>query len=229
MKIKNKNSNFENAVFLIPARKGSKGLPLKNRMLFPITANTIPEKYKGKVYISTDDEHLQEAANNHGFNVIERPEHLAQDETGMRDVLTHFREKANLAKNVDIILLYLTYPERTWSHICDIYQYFIEEENNNRGSLICCEEIEDHPYLCFEYNESTQSAKLIIDHQKYRRQDYPPVVKQSMFVACYKAHILDSLHNLMFEEDTIFYKLKDKKVDVDYEKDYNTILERQKR
>jgi CMP-N-acetylneuraminic acid synthetase/SAM-dependent methyltransferase len=225
MKIRNKKLNFENTVFLIPARKGSKGLPFKNRMLFPITAKIIPEKYKKKVYISTDDEYLKEAANKHGFNIVERPQKLAQDTTGMRDVLTHFRESENLSKNTNIILLYLTYPERTWRDICDIYSHFTEEENDSRNSLICCENVDEHPYLCFEYDEKTQKGKLIIDHQMYRRQDYPLAVKQSMFVACYKSHILDSLHNLMFEEDTIFYKLKDKKVDVDYEKDYNKTLE----
>ena len=37
-----------------------------------------------------------------------------------------------------------------------------------------------------------------------------------MFVACYKADVLEELHDLMFEDNTIFYKLQQHKVDVDY-------------
>ena len=37
-----------------------------------------------------------------------------------------------------------------------------------------------------------------------------------MFVACYKVDMVDQLHDLMFEENTYFYKLEKHKVDVDY-------------
>ncbi len=37
-----------------------------------------------------------------------------------------------------------------------------------------------------------------------------------MFVACYEASIIEELHDLMCESNTIFYKLQQHKVDVDY-------------
>ena len=48
--------------YVIPARKGSKGLPFKNRKLFDITAKTIPDDAKPHTIVSTDDEHISELA-----------------------------------------------------------------------------------------------------------------------------------------------------------------------
>ena len=80
---------------------------------------------------------------------------------------------------------------------------------------MCCEEVKEHPYLCF-LNKGNNKAELLIKHNKYRRQDYPNCFRLSMFVACYNVNVIDKLHDLMFEEKTYFYKLEKHKVDVDY-------------
>ena len=49
--------------FFIPARKGSKGLKLKNRKLLHYTIDTIPKEYRHLVYISTDDDEIKKACN----------------------------------------------------------------------------------------------------------------------------------------------------------------------
>jgi CMP-N,N'-diacetyllegionaminic acid synthase len=204
--------SVENCYYLIPARKGSKGFPLKNRKLFEYTAKTFPEHMKDRLYVSTDDEFIKEAAKEFNINVINRPEELAQDDTSMKDVVLHFKDSLQIESNCDIVLLYLTYPQRTWADIVKIYEYF---SNRQEKSLVCCEDVKEHPYLCFHLQDS-QKADLLIDHSLYRRQDYPKCVKMSMFVACYEASIIEELHDLMFESNTIFYKLQQHKVDVDY-------------
>ena len=204
--------SVENCYYLIPARKGSKGFPLKNRKLFEYTAKTFPEHIKDRLYVSTDDEFIKEAAKEFNINVINRPEELAQDNTSMKDVVLHFKDSLQIESNCDIVLLYLTYPQRTWADIVKIYEYF---SNRQEKSLVCCEDVKEHPYLCFQLQDN-QKADLLIEHSLYRRQDYPSCVKMSMFVACYKADILEELHDLMFEDNTIFYKLQQHKVDVDY-------------
>ena len=201
-----------NCYFLIPARAGSKGFPLKNRKLFEYTIGVIPEDVKEKVFVSTDDDYIKDIAIKNNIGVIDRPAHLAQDETSMKDVLKHFIEIKDISCNDDITLLYLTYPERTWGDVEDIYSRFLSIDEK---SLVCCEEVEEHPYLCF-YEREDNKAELIIDHKFYRRQDYPSCLRLSMFVACYKVGMVDQLHDLMFEENTHFYKLEKHKVDVDY-------------
>ena len=44
-----------------------------------------------------------------------------------------------------------------------------------------------------------------------------------MFVSCYSVEIIDKLHNLMFEEETYFYKLNNHKIDIDYLEQFLTI------
>ena len=211
--------SFENCHLLIPARMGSKGFPLKNRKLFEYTVKTLPEEMKDKIFVSTDDDYIKNIAKINNIGTIHRPVELAQDETSMKEVLEHFIETQKIGCNDDIILLYLTYPERTWKDVEDIYGHFrtIKEK-----SLVCCEEVEEHPYLCFHEKENNK-AELVIDHQFYRRQDYPNCLRLSMFVACYTVDIIDKLHNLMFEKDTHFYKLQKPKVDVDYAEQFLNI------
>ena len=203
---------FNDCYFLIPARKGSKGMPLKNRKLFEYTAKIFPAEYKDRVYVSTDDEAIKIMAQEAGINFINRPPDIGRDETSMKEVLKHFIKSKQIPGHATIILLYLTYPERTWTDIETIYQYF---KDRPEKSLVCCEEVGEHPYLCF-HEKDNDKASLLVDHKFYRRQDYPKCVRLSMFVACYKTTVIDQLHDLMFEEDSIFYKLSQHKVDVDY-------------
>ena len=203
---------FNDCYFLIPARKGSKGMPLKNRKLFEYTAKIFPAECKDRVYVSTDDEAIKAMAQEAGINFINRPADIGRDETSMKEVLKHFIKSKQIPGHATIILLYLTYPERTWTDIETIYQYF---KDRPEKSLVCCEEVGEHPYLCF-HEKDNDKASLLVDHKFYRRQDYPKCVRLSMFVACYETTVIDQLHDLMFEEDSIFYKLSQHKVDVDY-------------
>jgi CMP-N-acetylneuraminic acid synthetase len=88
--------NFDNCYFLIPARRGSKGFPFKNRKLFDQTAITIPKRFRDKVFVSTDDEFLKERAKYYNFNVIDRPDELSQDTSSVKDVMKHFIKTQSL-------------------------------------------------------------------------------------------------------------------------------------
>lgn len=201
--------------FLIPARQGSKGLPFKNRKLFDLTAETIPSGLKKSVYVSTNDEVLKKRTRDYGFNVVTRPEELSRDDTSMRDVLAHFLSSQKSTDDSIVVLLYLTYPERTWEDIEKIYDFFL---TCGRDSLICAEDVTDHPYLCFEDFGNGRAVQLI-EHEFYRRQDYPPCIRQSMFVSCYKGNVINRLNGLMVEPDTYFFKLRNNKVDIDNQGD----------
>ena len=210
---------MEKVIFLIPARKNSKGFKFKNRKLIDFTINSIPMEYRNQVYISTDDDVIKERVRESNINVIDRPDELAQDKTTMVEVLKHFIKVKDIPADLDIVLLYLTYPERTWEDIIKIYEFF---RNSTSDSLVCADEIKQHPYLCF-YEKNDLRAELIVKHDLYRRQDYPKCLKLSMFVACYKARVVEKLHPLCMENDTIFYNLEQNKVDVDNKTDLDLV------
>ena len=207
---------MKDVVFLIPARRNSKGFKFKNRKLLDFTLNIIPDEYLSKVYISTDDEELKRRSIDKGINVVHRPDEIAQDKTSMKEVLQHFVNEKKLEDDVDVVVLYLTYPQRTWEDIRTIYDFYVKQDTK---SVVCALELIDHPYLCF-YEKDDLKGEMVIDHDLYRRQDYPKCFRSSMFVSCYKPSVVSELHNNMFEKDTKFYALDSKKVDVDFEEDF---------
>ena len=187
---------LENVMFFIPARRNSKGFKFKNRTLIDFTLNSIPKEYFSQVYISTDDEELKLKSKKANINIIDRPTELAQDKTSMKEVLQHFIEVVHISQDTDIVLLYLTYPERTWDDIVEIYEFFKDSKAN---SLVCAEEVEvtEHPYLCF-YEKENLRGELVVNHNLYRRQDYPKCFIIKHVCCCYKPNIVKKLHLNMF-------------------------------
>ena len=75
---------------VIPARKGSKGLPFKNRILFKHTADIIPDDLKQYVYVLSDDKEIINMGRSYGFNITNRPSSISQDETSTSEVMNYF-------------------------------------------------------------------------------------------------------------------------------------------
>ena len=100
---------------IIPARKGSKGLPFKYNILLNHTLSTIPEYVKKDVVVTTNDgEIIQECV---GYRVLLRSEELSADNVSTKEVLKDALQKFNIDGEELILMLYLTYPERTWTDI----------------------------------------------------------------------------------------------------------------
>ena len=199
--------------YIIPARKDSKGLPMKNRKLFEYTASIIPENQKNRVYVTTNDEEIVDRASKYRFNVVNRDKQLASDTASMKDTLLDVIDKTPMNEDDDMVVLYLTYPEREWQDVDKIYEFY---QSQGASSLNCATNVKDHPYLCL-YEEDNYKGSMIIKHPFYRRQDYPKCFKVSLFVAIYKVSEVSKLNDLLFNQDTIFYNIE-KDIDID-EKD----------
>ncbi len=201
--------------YVIPARKGSKGFPDKNRLLFDIIAKTLKSVYKD-VIVTTDDEFLIDRAYDYEFKVRIRPKEFAQDNTAIKtvyhDVINYFEMKPE-----DIIVgLYLTYPERTWNDICDGLNFFY---TNKAKSMLCKKEWQGvHPCLCM-WDMGKNKGKQLFYHTYYRRQDYPTVFEISHFLAIFRVEEFSKLNNQLYNDDTIFMPIYNK-IDVDYFRDY---------
>lgn len=84
-------------IVIIPARGGSKRIPEKNLQLLdgePLIAHSIKYALQfsdliDDVYVSTDDENIQEIAVKYGAKVIDRPSVLASDTATSASVLQH--------------------------------------------------------------------------------------------------------------------------------------------
>jgi CMP-N-acetylneuraminic acid synthetase len=205
-----------NLNILIPARRNSKGLPFKNRILIDYTLNSIPDEYMDRVIVNTDDEVIISKCIRDCIRYYTRPIELGLDETSTKDVVVDMINNNYLEG--DTIMLYLTYPERTWGDIMAAYNFFIE---NDAKSLLCKKEHKGvHPYLCL-YEKGNNKGIQIVEHNLYRRQDYPKIFEISHFISIFNSNEVIQLNNNLYNKNTLFFKIEDK-VDVDSVEDlYN--------
>lgn len=124
-------------VAMIPARGGSKSVPYKN--LYPLggrpllawpieTALATPEI--GRVFVSTDDARIAEAARGLGAEVHRRPPELATDTALVIDAVRHLRdERARAGQPVDVmVLLEATAPFRTPELVSRCLRRLVDED-----------------------------------------------------------------------------------------------------
>jgi len=199
--------------YLIPARKGSRGWPGKNRVLFKHTAETL-KGLELDVIVSTDDPVVFASAINHGFQVIDRPGKLAGDDADIIGVMKHAAHELGMNDDDNIVLLYLVHPTRTREDIENAIKYYKE---NNGKSLVCRFPVENNPYKCIHADGTP-----IINHDYYRRQDFPACYEIMHYVAIYKVNEIDKLNKLAFNENTTWLDIS-QPVDIDYEEDYFNI------
>jgi len=194
--------------YIIPARKGSKGFPGKNIKLFHHTYGIIPKSLLNNVIVTSDDDEILKMS--HGCKKIKRSEWLSNDTASTKLVMCDVVDNFGLKDDDIIIMLYLTYPQRKWSDINKAFELFLSSESD---SLLCKKDIKTHPYLCID-----SKGQQIIEHDLYRRQDYPACYEISHFISMFKVGELGNLNNNLYNEKTYFHYIPDV-VDIDYEKD----------
>lgn len=204
---------------IIPARMGSKGFPFKNRKLLKYTLDSIPEEKLSQVWVTTDDPIISTAAKDYGVNLIRRPDELGGDTTSIRDTLVHALKTIGVKSDELIVMLYLTYPERNWEDIKEAMDFFLTNyQSGLTESMLCRKEIKTHPYLCLqEHGVGGIFGKQLVQHDLYRRQDYPSCFEISHYITIFKAGALAKLNRNLYCDTTVFYPISDV-TDVDFEK-----------
>lgn len=200
---------------VIPARRGSKGVPFKNRILLEHTLNIIPDSLRGDVIISTDDDFIIEKAKEYKVKAVRRSDKLSSDEASVKDVLINLIKNENISCQQTIIMLYLTYPERTWEEVESILSFF---NDNDAKSVLCKKEVKTHPHMCMFEAADGLRGEQVVRHNLYRRQDYPRCFEISHYMCAIKASEVNNLNKNLYNEDTFFYQIEDK-IDIDYKKD----------
>jgi CMP-N,N'-diacetyllegionaminic acid synthase len=169
-------------LYLIPARKGSKGLPGKNIRLLggkPLIEYSIDFalsnlKYDDELCISTNDDAVIEIAESKGITIpFVRPEELSNDHATSYDVIIHainHYEKINKTFDV-VLLLQPTSPFRNQ----DDFEHLINEYDVGTDMVVSVKITKDNPYFTlFEENKEGLLNKSKVGNFE-RRQDCPEV------------------------------------------------------
>ena len=163
---------------IIPARGGSKGIPLKNITLLngkPLMAYTIEAALASnlnKVIVSTDDEKIAKIARDYNAEVIMRPVELAQDNTPTLPVLQHAVE--SLDDDFDfIVTLQPTSPFRTALNIDEAMKLF--ENDPTSDTLVSVIVVPHNMVPVSLMKEKNGYLEHNIDQNQgiFRRQDKP--------------------------------------------------------
>ena len=199
-------------LILIPARKGSKRLPYKNRALFNFTAKIIPDSFKDKVFVSSNDNQVLKQAEEHGFNLYKRKSAYGDTAT-TKQMIQDFIENNEVSEK-KIIMLYLTYPQRSWEDIVNAVNFY---NNSSAKSLLCKKRINSSPYLMM-YDLPHNKGAQIIEHDLCRSQDYRKCFEISHFVAIFDISEVENLNNNIYNNNTVYIDIRNV-IDVDTKED----------
>jgi CMP-N,N'-diacetyllegionaminic acid synthase len=176
-------SDVGNAIAIILARGGSKGLAGKNTADVagrPCIAWTIEAAKNSsavaQVVVSSDDERVLEIAREHGCDVIDRPDELSHDTATIDDAARHTYEAIG-SPNMPIVILYANVPVRPANLIDDAIAML-----NDSG----CDSVQSyarvgkhHPWWTVKVDDDGQVSAWegdVLYHNCFRRQDLPPAM-----------------------------------------------------
>ena len=104
------NNNLKHVV-IIPARKNSKGLKNKNRILFENTAKFVKKiSFFDQIIVASDDKQIENKAIKNNFIFYKRSKKNAMDSSSIKSLIKEVVKKKKLQKNMIVWLLYLTLP-----------------------------------------------------------------------------------------------------------------------
>ena len=145
---------LSNSIIFIPCRRNSKGVPFKNRKLFRFTIDAIPPEHWDNILVSTDDEYIIEKCKQLGLSCLTRSANTCGDTASTKAVII---ESLPSLKKKYIIMLYLTYPERTWDKVMGAIAFY---KASNARSMLCRKTLKTSPYLMM-YRDGLKANNLL--------------------------------------------------------------------
>jgi len=208
---------------VIPARGGSKGIPLKNIARInktPMIAYTIRAALRSRrisrVVVSTDNDKISAVASGFGAEVVKRPPELARDSSSTIDAVTHCLDVLKSREDYlpdSIILLQPTSPLRTNRHIDGAVRLF---ERHKCDAVISTCEPDHHPLKSFRTGKNGFLKGLAEEKFIFApRQKLPRALAPNGSIFLIKTKVFRKLKTL-FPPKTLSYQMSARdSVDVD--------------
>ena len=211
---------------IIPARGGSKGVKRKNIRSVggkPLIYWSIKAAQESKLltnyFVSTEDKEIADVADSFGATILNRPHHLAGDQTPMIPVLQQLCVEAEkLHGRFDYVLLMQpTAPMRTARHIDGAID--LMSKHPDCDSLVSVYQVEDcHPSRMYTCKEGFLS-KFYEEPAGSLRQDLEPVYHRNGAIYLCKRDLLMTKKLLLEDLPLAFFMSKADSVNIDDEDD----------
>lgn len=213
-------------IALVPARRGSKGFPFKNRKFFPYTADFIDrEGWFDRVIVSTDDEAVEALARERGYEVHRRPRELAGDAVSIKSVFVRLVEDLNLPPEAALWLFYLPLVFKREEDFRRARQIM---DSRRAESLCGFVPARTHPFNCWKYDEEKKRLEQFIPNDAFRRQDLAPAWMHHHYVCALRVRELPRLNSELINGRTYPYFIDSQAVEnlieIDTPEDYQRWL-----
>lgn len=214
--------NDKKIAAIIPARKGSKGIPNKNITLLngiPLIEHTIKEAKKvaiiDKIIVSTDSKEIYDIAKKYHIEIKGlRPKKISNDTAVLYDVIRYeiYNNKLiELGYDV-LVLLQPTSPLRRSYMIENSIISFIDE---NQESAVSVSEVNENPIFMRTINSKNTLVRVLDTDSTIRRQDLPIYYKVNGMI--YINRVIDIANKFVSLNDNISPIIipKDYAIDID--------------
>lgn len=203
---------------IIPARKGSKGLPGKNTKLlagkplieYTINASLLANELSGLV-ISSDDESVLSMGSRRKVQTIRRPSSLSGDSVPMIDVLLHSLSVINESYDA-VMVLQPTCPLRASNDIDYSINLF---KNSGASSLVSVYKVDDHHparmYKLVDGKLSTLDSEL----KAVNRQDLPDIYHRNGAIYISAIDSMMKSHSILCNHPTPYIMPLERSVNID--------------
>ena len=188
---------YEDFLFLIPARGGSKGIPKKNiknlggRPLIYYTLDSIKDiAPMDNICVSSDDLEIIQKVEEYGLKVpFIRPSKYANDNSTSQEVIDH---ALNFYKKIGrqfkgLVLLQPTSPFRKSTHLVEALKLFSE----NIDLVVSVKITSANPYFVLFEENSSGFLELSKKSKYTRRQDCPLVYERNGAIYIYNITALN--------------------------------------
>lgn len=217
--MKKKNNN----IAIIPARKNSKGLKFKNRLLFEYTKKFIKKiNWFSKVILATDDDFFISKCKESKFVFYKRQKKNSRDNSSIKSTMGEVIKKFDLNANTIVWLFYLTIPER---NISDFKKLKEITEKKNFLSGMSFVPIKTHPYDCWIIKKK---LKKFIKNDVYRRQDKIKLYEHHHYLCAFKVKELNKLNSELINSNTKPIILNKEIIEIDTINEYKFFVNKRK-
>lgn len=220
---------FKRYLYIIPARKNSKGLPGKNVKLlggkklisysieFALNICTSDDV----ICISSNDDEVIDIAKQYDLNPpFIRPEYLSSDSSTTFDVIKHaldFYSKRGIEFS-HFVLLQPTSPFRLVSDFRGIEKISNE---SNADMVVSVKIAKESPYFTiFKENENGDLERFVTSPIYPNRQDCPLVYTYNGSIYLIKTNSFSQTQNFAFKRIKKFIMPEERSIDIDYQSDW---------
>ncbi|MDA8933119.1 hypothetical protein N9H11_03000 [Candidatus Pelagibacter ubique] len=209
---------FKDFIFLIPARKGSKGIKnkniikIKNKHLIEYTFEILRKIPNDRKYVLTDSKIVKKIANKYKINAnYIRTAQLSKDNTSLIENLCHFEKFIeNKLKFKHYVILQPTSPLRDYK---DVQNSIIKYLKNKSESLFSISPSSEHPSESIFLKNN--KIYYFYKSKKTLRQNY----KKSYFINgaiyIFNKKLLKHKKIISIKNHSIFEMSKKKSIDLD--------------